>query len=100
MGANPAGADSRLDAGEDRAGAPRCGEAVDAVPVQERLGRRRGGEPMTRRSLVPAVAAIAAGVALWAAPRAPRAAERIAAIVNKNVILSSDVDDQAMQAAQ
>lgn len=51
------------------------------------------------RSLLPAVAAVVAGVALWGAPRAPQAAERISAIVNKNVILSSDVDDQTRQAA-
>ncbi len=51
------------------------------------------------RSLLPAVAAVVAGVALWGAPRVPRAAERISAIVNKSVILSSDVDDQTRQAA-
>jgi peptidyl-prolyl cis-trans isomerase SurA len=55
--------------------------------------------PRGARSLLPAVAAVVAGVALWGAPRAPRAAERISAIVNKSVILSSDVDEQTRQAA-
>jgi peptidyl-prolyl cis-trans isomerase SurA len=53
---------------------------------------------MTRRALAPALALVAA-VLLLAAPRMPDAAERIAAIVNKSVILSSDVDDQTRQAA-
>jgi peptidyl-prolyl cis-trans isomerase SurA len=57
---------------------------------------------MTRRgtrSLLPVAAAVVASVALFGAPRVPRASERIAAIVNKSVILSSDVDDQTQQAA-
>lgn len=56
---------------------------------------------MTRRALVPPllVAAVAAAAFLGSAPGSPGAAERIAAIVNKSVILSSDVDDQTQQAA-
>jgi peptidyl-prolyl cis-trans isomerase SurA len=54
---------------------------------------------VTRRIPRLPVALLLAVAALWAAPRAPRAAERIAAIVNKSVILSSDVDEQTSQAA-
>ena len=54
---------------------------------------------MTRRALAPALAAAAAVFLFCVAPRVPDAAERIAAIVNKSVILSSDVDDQTRQAA-
>lgn len=56
---------------------------------------------MTRRALVPPIlfAALAAGVFLGGAPDLSGAAERIAAIVNKSVILSSDVDEQTRQAA-
>jgi peptidyl-prolyl cis-trans isomerase SurA len=56
---------------------------------------------VTRRALVPPllVAAVAAAAFLGSAPGSPGAAERIAAIVNKSVILSSDVDDQTQQAA-
>jgi peptidyl-prolyl cis-trans isomerase SurA len=54
---------------------------------------------MSRRALLPALAAVVAGALLAGAPQAPRAAERISAIVNKSVILSSDVDDQTGQAA-
>ena len=54
---------------------------------------------MIRRSTLGAFAALTASLAILAAPRIPEAAERIAAIVNKDVILSSDVDDQARQAA-
>ncbi|HET7498278.1 MAG TPA: peptidylprolyl isomerase, partial [Candidatus Eisenbacteria bacterium] len=53
---------------------------------------------MIRRSLIPALAfAALAAAALAGGPTG--AAERIAAIVNKSVILSSDVDDQTQQAA-
>ena len=54
---------------------------------------------MNRRVLLPALAAVVAGILFAGAPQALHAAERIAAIVNKSVILSSDVDDQARQAA-
>jgi peptidyl-prolyl cis-trans isomerase SurA len=53
---------------------------------------------MIRRALIPALAfAALAAAALAGGPTG--AAERIAAIVNKSVILSSDVDDQTQQAA-
>lgn len=53
---------------------------------------------MSRRALIPALAfAALAAAALAGGPTG--AAERIAAIVNKSVILSSDVDDQTQQAA-
>jgi peptidyl-prolyl cis-trans isomerase SurA len=56
---------------------------------------------MTRRALVPPIlfAALAAGAFLGGAADLSGAAERIAAIVNKSVILSSDVDEQTRQAA-
>lgn len=56
---------------------------------------------MRRRALVPPLlfAALAAGAFLAGAPDRSGAAERIAAIVNKSVILSSDVDEQTRQAA-
>lgn len=56
---------------------------------------------MIRRALVPPTlfAALAALAFLGGAAGTPGAAERIAAIVNKSVILSSDVDDQTQQAA-
>ena len=56
---------------------------------------------MNRRPLVLVGAAASAALLgiLWAAPRAPEAAERISAIVNKTAILSSDLDEQTQQAA-
>jgi peptidyl-prolyl cis-trans isomerase SurA len=54
---------------------------------------------MTRRALAPLLAALATGILVWGAPGSTGAAERIAAIVNKSVILSSDVDEQTQQAA-
>ena len=52
---------------------------------------------MKSRALIAVFAASAAVALLAGAPREPGAAERIAAIVNKSVILSSDVDEQARQ---
>jgi peptidyl-prolyl cis-trans isomerase SurA len=54
---------------------------------------------MRRRALAAATAVALAGLLIAGLPQAPRAAERISAIVNKSVILSSDVDDQTRQAA-
>lgn len=56
---------------------------------------------MTRRALLPAAAfaALLLSAVLGGTPGSPQAAERIAAIVNKSVILSSDVDQQTQQAA-
>lgn len=57
---------------------------------------------MTRPRLRPFGVAAAAAALLWTgwgAPSGSDAAERIAAIVNKTAILSSDVDEQTQQAA-
>jgi len=45
------------------------------------------------------LAVLVGSVLGWGLPAAPRAAERIAAIVNKEVILESDVDEQSREAA-
>lgn len=54
---------------------------------------------MIRRALVPSIVFVALAAASLAGPGVTGAAERIAAIVNKSVILSSDVDEQTQQAA-